>query len=100
MNEKKRKIITNIVNMSFHSNAQGQRTHSARTKMDISYIYIFLYNSKQSFRLIIGEDMNYGRLVYIGYSVESLLMDIYPPSIMTKPLGCSNEQFTKIKINP
>ena len=29
--EKERKIIQNIVDTSFRSNAQGQRTHSART---------------------------------------------------------------------
>ena len=29
---KERKIIPNIVDTSFRSNAQGQRTHSARTK--------------------------------------------------------------------
>jgi hypothetical protein len=28
---KERKIITNIVDTSFHNNAQGQRTHSTRT---------------------------------------------------------------------
>ena len=29
------KIIPNIVDTSFRSNAQGQRTHSARTNTDI-----------------------------------------------------------------
>jgi hypothetical protein len=32
--KKKKQILTNIVNTSFRSNAQGQRMHSAQTKMN------------------------------------------------------------------